>query len=40
VTLRHIIEVDEHGNARVLTAAEWHERRERLEKLGGPPVPD
>ena len=32
------MEADEHGNARVLNAAEWHERRERLEKLGGPPV--
>lgn len=30
-------EADEHGNARVLDAAAWHDRRDRLEKLGGPP---
>jgi len=32
------IEADDHGKARVLTAAEWHERRERLQKLGGSPL--
>ncbi len=32
------IEADEHGNPRALDAAEWHERRQRLEKLGGSPL--
>jgi WD40 repeat protein len=29
--------LDEYGDVRVLDAKSWHERRERLEKLGGPP---
>jgi hypothetical protein len=32
--------LDEHGDVRVLDAKTWHERRERLEKLGGPPRTD
>jgi hypothetical protein len=32
------IEADDFGNARGLDPATWHERRARLEKLGGPPV--
>jgi hypothetical protein len=32
--------LDERGDVRVLDAKTWHERRERLEKLGGPPVSD
>ena len=32
------IEADEHGNARVLDAATWQQRRQRLQELGGPPV--
>ncbi len=32
------MEVD-HGAVRVLDARTWEERRRRLEKLGGPPVP-
>ena len=32
--------LDERGDVRVLNATEWHERRERLEKLGGAPVVD
>jgi hypothetical protein len=32
------LEVDDLTAARVLDAATWRERRERLEKLGGPPV--
>jgi WD40 repeat protein len=31
------LELDAAGNARVLDAATWHERRQRLQKLGGPP---
>jgi hypothetical protein len=34
------LEVDDLTAVRVLHAATWHERRERLEKLGGPPVMD
>lgn len=34
------LEVDELTAVRVLGAADWHERRARLEKLGGPPVLD
>ena len=30
--------MDEQGDVRTLTFAEWNERRERLEKLGGSPV--
>jgi WD40 repeat protein len=32
--------LDDHGDVGVLDAKTWHERRERLEKLGGPPVRD
>jgi hypothetical protein len=32
--------LDEHGDVRILDAKTWHERRERLEKLGGPPPTD
>ena len=32
------IEADEFGNARFLDADEWQRRKERLIKLGGPPV--
>ena len=32
--------LDERGDIRELDAKTWHERRERLEKLGGPPVID
>jgi hypothetical protein len=32
------MEVD-HGTVRVLDSKTWEERRERLMKLGGPPVP-
>ncbi len=31
------LEVDDLTAVRVLDAATWRERRERLEKLGGPP---
>ncbi len=34
------IEADPNGNARVLSADEWRERKTRLEKLGGPPLLD
>jgi hypothetical protein len=30
-------ELDEHGAVRLLDAGTWHERRRRLEELGGPP---
>jgi hypothetical protein len=30
--------LDEYGDVRVLNAKTWHERRERLENLGGPPL--
>jgi len=30
-------EIDEHGNPRVLGADEWRQRRDHLDKLGGPP---
>ena len=30
--------LDERGDVRTLTFAEWNERRERLEKLGGSPL--
>ena len=29
--------LDERGDVRVLGAAEWQQRRQRLQKLGGPP---
>jgi hypothetical protein len=32
--------IDEYGGVRALDAKTWHERRERLEKLGGPPRTD
>jgi WD40 repeat protein len=32
--------LDERGDVRALDAKTWHQRRERLEKLGGPPVSD
>jgi hypothetical protein len=32
--------LDEGSDVQVLDAKTWHERRERLEKLGGPPVSD
>jgi predicted Ser/Thr protein kinase len=32
--------LDQHGDVRALDAKTWHERRERLEKLGGPPRTD
>jgi WD40 repeat protein len=32
------IDLDEHGEPVPLGAAEWHQRRQRLEKLGGPPL--
>jgi WD40 repeat protein len=32
--------LDERGDVRALDAKTWHERRERLEKLGGPPLLD
>jgi len=31
------LELDAAGNALVLDGATWHERRQRLQKLGGPP---
>ena len=31
------LELDEHGLVRVLDAETWHERRQRLHNLGGPP---
>jgi hypothetical protein len=31
---------DEYGNARALSYDEWHERKDRLKELGGPPVLD
>lgn len=34
------LELDEHGLVRVLDAATWQQRRDRLEKLGGPPCLD
>jgi hypothetical protein len=30
-------ELDESGQVRVLDAATWQERRQQLDKLGGPP---
>ena len=33
-------EADEHGNARALDAAQWQERKHRLQKLGGSPLLD
>ena len=32
------LEVDELATVRVLDAATWQQRRQRLQKLGGPPV--
>ncbi len=32
------LEVDDQTAVRVLDAATWRERRERLERLGAPPV--
>jgi hypothetical protein len=32
------IELDEYGGVRVLDAPVWQQRRQRLQKLGGPPV--
>ncbi len=32
------MELDAGGAVRVLDAAEWHQRKQRLEELGGPPV--
>jgi WD40 repeat protein len=32
------IDLDEHGEPVTLGAAEWHQRRQRLENLGGPPL--
>jgi eukaryotic-like serine/threonine-protein kinase len=32
------MEADEHGNAHAFDAAEWQQRRQRLQGLGGPPV--
>jgi WD40 repeat protein len=32
------LELDEFGSARVLDSATWHRRRDRLTRLGGPPV--
>jgi hypothetical protein len=29
--------LDEHGQVRALDAATWQQRRQQLEKLGGPP---
>ena len=34
------LQADDLTAVRVLDAAAWHERRARLEKLGGPPVSD
>jgi WD40 repeat protein len=31
------LELDAEGRVRVMTATEWHERRHRLQDLGGPP---
>jgi hypothetical protein len=39
--LRKVItgmETDDFGTIRVLDAAAWQERRQRLQKLGGPPT--
>jgi WD40 repeat protein len=33
------LELDEMGTARMLDDATWHLRRDKLERLGGPPVP-
>jgi hypothetical protein len=33
------LEVDELTAVRVLDAAAWQQRRDRLQKLGGPPAP-
>ena len=32
------METDDFGTIRVLDAAAWHDRRRRLQKLGGPPA--
>ena len=32
-------ELDAGGSARDLESATWHERRRRLQELGGPPLP-
>jgi len=31
------MELDEYGQVRVLDANTWQQRRQQLEKLGGPP---
>ncbi len=31
--------LDDGGAVRVLDAKEWHQRKQRLEELGGPPLP-
>ena len=31
------VELDEHGLVRILDAATWQKRRQRLQELGGPP---
>jgi hypothetical protein len=33
------MELDDFGEIRVLDAATWQQRRQRLRELGGPPVP-
>ena len=33
------MELDDGDVARVLDGATWHQRRRRLDELGGPPVP-
>jgi hypothetical protein len=38
--VRTCLTLDEYGDVRVLGAKAWHERRERLEKLGTPPRTD
>jgi hypothetical protein len=32
------LQLDELGSARMLDDAAWHQRREKLKQLGGPPV--
>jgi serine/threonine protein kinase len=39
VQVRTGLELQADGTARALGAAEWHSRRQRVEQLGGPPLP-
>src|SRR5262249_31774872 len=39
LSLRTGLELDERGAALILGTETWHQRRQKLEQLGGPPLP-